>query len=62
MSSLLGSSGPSALSSSWPCLQGLLEKEMAHWSTPLQYSFLKNPMDGGAWWSPRGRNESDTTE
>ena len=30
--------------------------------TPLQYSCLENPMDGGAWWSPRGRNELDTTE
>ena len=25
-----------------------LEKDMA---TPLQYSCLKNPMDGGAWWA-----------
>ena len=25
-----------------------LEKEMA---TPLQYSCLENPMDGGAWWA-----------
>ena len=33
--------------------------------TPLQYSCLENPMDGGAWWatySPRGRKELDTTE
>ena len=31
--------------------------------TPLQYSCLENPMDGGAWWaSPWGRSESDTTE
>ena len=32
--------------------------------TPLQYSCLKNPMDGGAWWaaSPWGREELDTTE
>ena len=32
---------------------------------PLQYSCLKNPMDGGAWWAtihPWGRKESDTTE
>ena len=29
--------------------------------TPLQYSCLENPMDGGAWWaSPWGRWESDT--
>ena len=21
-------------------------------STPLQYSCLENPMDGGAWWAP----------
>ena len=27
--------------------------------TPLQYSCLENPMDGGAWW---GRKESDTAE
>ena len=25
-----------------------LEKDMA---TPLQYSCLKNPMDGGGWWA-----------
>ena len=25
-----------------------LEKDMA---TPLQYSYLENPMDGGAWWA-----------
>ena len=32
--------------------------------TPLQYSCLENPMDGGAWWacSPWGRWGSDTTE
>ena len=32
--------------------------------TPLQYSCLENPMDGGAWWAavPQGRVESDTTE
>jgi len=28
---------------------------------PLQYSWLENPMDGGAW-CPWGRKESDTTE
>ena len=29
---------------------------------PLQYSFLENPMDRGAWWanSPWGHKESDT--
>ena len=32
--------------------------------TPLQYSCLENPMDGGAWWacSPCGLEESETTE
>ena len=32
--------------------------------TPLQYSCLENPMDGGAWWAAvhKGRYESDTTE
>ena len=32
--------------------------------TPLQYSWLENPMDGGALLgcSPWGRTESDTTE
>ena len=30
--------------------------------TPLQYSCLENPMDGGTWWSPWGRKESDRTE
>ena len=31
--------------------------------TPLQYSCLENPMDGGAWCcSPWGRCELDTTE
>ena len=29
---------------------------------PLQYSYLENPMDSGAWYSPWGRKESDTTE
>ena len=30
---------------------------------PLQYSYLENPMDGGAWWATvQGRKESDTTE
>ena len=24
---------------------------MLHFGTPLQYSFLENPMDGGAWWA-----------
>ena len=32
--------------------------------TPLQYSCLESPMDGGAWWavSPWGHEEEDTTE
>ena len=32
--------------------------------TPLQYSYLENPMDGGnvVGYSPRDRRESDTTE
>ena len=30
--------------------------------TPLQYSCLENPMDGGAWWAAaHGVAESDTT-
>ena len=30
---------------------------------PLQYSYLENPMDGGAWWAIVHRvAESDTTE
>ena len=30
--------------------------------TPLQYSYLENPMDGGAWWATvHGVTESDTT-
>ena len=31
---------------------------------PLQYSFLENPMDRGAWWGycPRDRKTSDMTE
>ena len=34
--------------------------------TPLQYSCLEYPMDGGAWWAAvyevAGHKESDTTE
>ena len=32
--------------------------------TPLQYSCLENPMDGGAWWATAHgvTKESDTTE
>ena len=31
---------------------------------PLQYSYLENPMDRGAWWAPVpwGRKELDMTE
>ena len=32
---------------------------------PLQYSYLENPMDGGAWqvtYSPWGHKELDTTK
>ena len=30
---------------------------------PLQYSFLENSMDGGAWWATvHGAAESDTTK
>ena len=30
--------------------------------TPLQYSCLKNPMDGGAWWATVHGSQSDVTE
>ena len=32
--------------------------------SPLQYSYLENAMDGGAWWATAhgGHRESDTTE
>ena len=30
--------------------------------TPLQYSCLENPMDGGAWCTAMGLEESDTAE
>ena len=29
---------------------------------PLQYSRLESPMNGGAWYSPWDRKESDSTE
>ena len=32
-------------------------------SNPLQYSYLENPMDRGAWWATfHGVTESDTTK
>ena len=33
--------------SSYPPLLGI----SYHYGTPLQYSCLENPMDGGAWWA-----------
>ena len=47
VSSFLGSSGPSALSSSWPCLQGLLEKEMAPHSSTLSWRIPWTEEPGG---------------
>ena len=34
------------------------------YGNPLQYSYLKNPIDRGAWWASvhRVSKESDTTE
>ena len=34
------------------------------YDNPLQYSYLKNPIDRGAWWASvhRVSKESDTTE
>ena len=29
----------------------LLMSKKGHEGTPLQYSCLENPMDGGAWWA-----------
>ena len=29
----------------------LKKRMLAHYGTPLQYSCLENPMDGGAWWA-----------
>ena len=43
----------------------MLEREDGAGSgTPLQYSCLDNPMDGGAWWAAvhGGHAESDTIE
>ena len=44
-----------------PCLSFLSHRANSHWlsilhmvegnGTPLQYSCLENPMDGGAWWA-----------
>ena len=42
-----------------------LEKESGEGNgTPLQYSCLENPMDGGAWWAAvhGGHKKSDMTE
>ena len=47
VSSLLGSSGPSALPSSWPCLQGLLEKETAPHSSTLAWRIPWTEEPGG---------------
>ena len=42
--------------------EGSLSKEMAV-SVPLQYSYLENPMDRGAWWvTVQKVQESDMTE
>ena len=42
--------------------EDFLQKENVN---PLQYSFLKNPLDRKAWWvtkSPQGHKESDTVK
>ena len=46
----------------WPD-QGSFRKSLAGNGTPLQYSCLENPMDGGPWWAAvHWVAESDTTE
>ena len=34
----------------WGHESGVLMMGLVPWGTPLQYSCLENPMDGGAWW------------
>ena len=35
----------------WGHESGVLMMGLVPWGTPLQYSCLENPMDGGAWWA-----------
>ena len=46
----------------WGRSPGLGRSPREGHGNPLQYACLENPMDRGAWWSPWGRKELDTTE
>ena len=43
--------GSSALLAFWKRVRALSIVTIIGWCTPLQYSCLENPMDGGAWWA-----------
>ena len=56
---------PSAKAGHTGSIPGLGRSPAGGQDNPLQYSFLENPMDRGAWqatYSPWDHKESDTTE
>ena len=46
----------------WGSISVLRTSPQERHGDPLQYSYLGNPIDRGAWWVPWGRKELGTTE